>query len=52
MDIDPNKAIEYIQLNSANYAKAKAENFNKDILYLRELEYFLISIREQTSGKF
>jgi hypothetical protein len=34
-----------------NYAKAKEENFNKDILYLRELEYFLISIREQTSGE-
>lgn len=34
-----------------DYAKAKAENFNKDILYLRELEYFLISIREQTSGE-
>ncbi|CAI2767729.1 conserved protein of unknown function [Flavobacterium collinsii] len=34
-----------------NYAKAKDENFNKDILYLRELEYFLISIREQTSGE-
>ncbi|WP_055097986.1 hypothetical protein [Flavobacterium aquidurense] len=34
-----------------NYAKAKKENFNKDILYLRELEYFLISIREQTSGE-
>lgn len=25
MDIDPNKAIEYIQLNSSAYAKAKAE---------------------------
>jgi hypothetical protein len=24
MDIDPNKAIEYIQLNSIEYAKAKA----------------------------
>jgi len=34
-----------------NYAKAKEENFNKDILYLRELEYFLIAIREQTSGE-
>ncbi|UUW07326.1 hypothetical protein NLG42_14555 [Flavobacterium plurextorum] len=34
-----------------DYAKAKAENFNKDILYLRELGYFLISIREQTSGE-
>jgi len=34
-----------------NYAKAKEENLNKDILYLRELEYFLISIREQTSGE-
>ncbi|MCP2025711.1 hypothetical protein L1276_000851 [Flavobacterium sp. HSC-32F16] len=34
-----------------NYAKAKDENFNKDILYLRELEYFLISIREKTSGE-
>ncbi|WP_343705953.1 hypothetical protein [Flavobacterium sp.] len=34
-----------------NYAKAKEENFNKDILYLRELEYYLISIREQTSGE-
>lgn len=34
-----------------NYATAKEENFNKDILYLRELEYYLISIREQTSGE-
>lgn len=34
-----------------DYVKAKQENFNKDILYLRELEYFLISIREQTSGE-
>lgn len=33
-----------------NYAKAKEENLNKDILHLRALEYFLISIREQTSG--
>jgi hypothetical protein len=34
-----------------NYAKAKEENYNKDILHLRALEYFLISIREQTSGE-
>jgi hypothetical protein len=34
-----------------NYAKAKEENFNKDISHLRALEYFLISIREQTSGE-
>jgi len=34
-----------------DYAKAKEENFNKDILYLREIEYFLIAIREQTSGE-
>lgn len=34
-----------------NYAKAKEENLNKDILHLRALEYFLISIREQTSGE-
>ncbi|WP_264529813.1 hypothetical protein [Flavobacterium sp. N502540] len=34
-----------------NYAKAKEENFRKDILYLRELEYYLISIREQTSDE-
>ena len=34
-----------------NYAKAKEENFRKDILYLRELEYYLISIRKQTSGE-
>jgi len=34
-----------------NYAKAKEENFHKDILYLRELEYYLISVREQTSGE-
>ncbi|WP_202702967.1 hypothetical protein [Flavobacterium sp. UGB4466] len=34
-----------------NYAKAKEENFRNDILYLRELEYYLISIREQTSGE-
>ncbi|MEP6805454.1 MAG: hypothetical protein ABI892_13085, partial [Flavobacterium sp.] len=34
-----------------NYAKAKEENLSKDILYLRELEYFLIAIREQTSGE-
>ena len=34
-----------------NYSKVKEENFNKDILYLRELEYYLISIREQTFGE-
>lgn len=34
-----------------DYAKAKEENLNKDILNLRALEYFLISIREQTSGE-
>lgn len=34
-----------------DYANAKEENFNKDILYLRELEFFLIAIREQTSGE-
>lgn len=34
-----------------DYANAREENFKKDILYLRELEYFLISIREQTSGE-
>ncbi|MFH6994040.1 hypothetical protein [Flavobacterium sp. FlaQc-48] len=34
-----------------NYTKAKEENLSKDILYLREFEYFLISIREQTSGE-
>jgi len=34
-----------------DYAKAKEENLNKDILHLRALEYFLISIREQTSGE-
>jgi hypothetical protein len=32
-----------------DYAKAKEENLSKDMLYLRSLEYFLISIREQTS---
>lgn len=35
----------------SDYAKAKEENLNKDILHLRALEYFLISIREQTSGE-
>jgi hypothetical protein len=35
----------------SDYAKAKEENLNKDILNLRALEYFLISIREQTSGE-
>ncbi|MEP6928535.1 MAG: hypothetical protein ABI850_00935, partial [Flavobacterium sp.] len=34
-----------------DYAKAKAENFSKDILYLREVKDFLIDIREQTSGE-
>ncbi|WP_264537147.1 hypothetical protein [Flavobacterium sp. N1736] len=34
-----------------DYAKAKEENFTKDILYLRELKYFLIAVREQTSGE-
>jgi len=34
-----------------DYAKAKEENFNKDIQHLRALEYFLIAIREQTSGE-
>jgi len=34
-----------------DYAKAKEENLNKDILHLRALEYFLIAIREQTSGE-
>lgn len=34
-----------------NYAKAKEENYTKDIMHLRALEYFLISIREQTTGE-
>ncbi|MFG4005166.1 hypothetical protein [Flavobacterium aquidurense] len=34
-----------------DYAKAREENLNKDILHLRALEYFLISIREQTAGE-
>lgn len=34
-----------------NYVKAKEENFSKDILYLRQVKDFLISIREQTSGE-
>lgn len=34
-----------------DYAKAKEENLNKDILNLRALEYFLISIREQSFGE-
>ncbi|WP_456315519.1 hypothetical protein [Pseudomonas shirazensis] len=34
-----------------DYARAKEENLKKDILHLRALEYFLISIREQTSGE-
>ncbi|MEZ0130236.1 hypothetical protein AB9T88_10925 [Flavobacterium sp. LBUM151] len=34
-----------------DYANAREENFKKDILYLRELEYFLIAVREQTSGE-
>lgn len=34
-----------------NYTKAKEENYAKDILHLRALEYFLISIREQTTGE-
>jgi len=34
-----------------DYAKAKGENLTKDILHLRELKDFLISIREQTFGE-
>lgn len=34
-----------------DYAKAKQENLTKDILYLRELKDFLISIHGQTSGE-
>lgn len=34
-----------------DYANAREENIKKDILYLRELEYFLIAVREQTSGE-
>jgi hypothetical protein len=34
-----------------DYAKAKQENLTKDILHLRELKDFLISIREQTFGE-
>lgn len=34
-----------------DYAKAKGENLAKDILHLRELKDFLISIREQTFGE-
>ena len=34
-----------------NYAKAKEENFNKDIVHLRALKYFLIAVYEQTSGE-
>lgn len=42
-----------VALNEENwyddYAKAKQENYTKDILYLRELKDFLISILDQSS---
>ncbi|MCV9931623.1 hypothetical protein OIU80_04960 [Flavobacterium sp. LS1R47] len=34
-----------------NYEKAKAENFNKDIFYLRELKQFLIDAHSKVSGE-
>ncbi|CAD0006347.1 hypothetical protein FLAT13_03274 [Flavobacterium salmonis] len=34
-----------------DFAKAKQENYSKDILYLRELKDFLISILDNTSGE-
>ncbi|WP_343617730.1 hypothetical protein [Flavobacterium sp.] len=34
-----------------NYAKAKAENYTKDIFYLRQVRDFLISIHDKTSGE-
>jgi len=34
-----------------NYAKAKAENYNNDIFYLRQVRDFLISIHDKTSGE-
>lgn len=34
-----------------SYEKAKKENHDKDILYLRDLKDFLISFRKQTSGE-
>jgi hypothetical protein len=44
-----------VVLNGQNwyddYAKAKKENYAKDILYLIELKHFLISIIDQTSGE-
>lgn len=44
-----------VVLNGENwyddYAKAKQENYAKDIVYLRELKDFLISIHDQSSGE-
>ncbi len=34
-----------------NYAKAKAENYTKDIFYLRQVRDFLISIHDKASGE-
>jgi hypothetical protein len=34
-----------------NYEKAKADNFNKDIFYLRELKQFLIDVHDEVSGE-
>ncbi|KFF11715.1 hypothetical protein [Flavobacterium hydatis] len=34
-----------------NYEKAKTDNFNKDILYLRELKQFLIDAYSEVSGE-
>lgn len=34
-----------------NYAKAKSENYTKDIFYLRQVRDFLISIHDKTSGE-
>ncbi|MDR7211975.1 hypothetical protein [Flavobacterium piscis] len=34
-----------------DYAKAKQENYSKDILYLRELKGFLISILDKSAGE-
>ncbi|MEO8236585.1 MAG: hypothetical protein ABI793_01450 [Flavobacterium sp.] len=39
------------ELWSEDYANAKEKNYTKDILYVRELKNFLISILEQTSGE-
>lgn len=45
-------AVSFDQMSwYANYEKAKTDNFNKDIIHLRELKRFLIEVLTKVSGE-